>query len=491
MDFKLTGRFVNFFDLNKLTGRFSHNYNIIISIEIRRKKSKVNKKFFILVLVILMVFTGLNKTAAENLSFEEVLELGLKNNIQIKNSKLDYEIAEKDYEIARRNLFPQISLESSYTRMEEGPTTSIPIYMFQSKKREKLVPIDTITREGPQGNYSTSISINQPLYAGGRIRLGVDQAEQGKELTKIQSEQKESEILFQIIQSFYNLLMAEDRVQIEKDALELVQEHKRIARSSFEAGTAIKTDVLKAEIEESKARQRLLEAQNQLSLARERLGNLIGIEEQFSISPPQQEPELELEFKNLLEQALNNRPEFQSLQMNQKLTKTKLELEEKSFYPSFYLNGNYSQQGSDFSPGEGSWTLTISGSMSLYQGGKSSRKQSKIKKQLQQLKQQQSSLKQNIKLEVRQKIMAIEENKQNIKVQNLNLTKAQENLELENKRFKTGVGKSVEVLNAQTTLKQTRISASQAELKYEQSLYELLQKIGKLTDYVEEVVDNE
>ena len=87
--------------------------------------------------------------------------------------------------------------------------------------------------------------------------------------------------------------------------------------------------------------------------------------------------------------------------------------------------------------------------------------------------------------------MKIKEYQNNIKLQRINLKKARESLNIEKKRFEQGLGKSVDVLQAQTTLKQTKMSQMRAEYQYKIALFSLLQKTGKLVDYCEEVVKSE
>lgn len=439
------------------------------------------KRYFLLIFILLFIgvfIFNFNVIAEESLNLKEVVRLGLKNNTEIQNSELDYLNSENDYEIARRELYPEISLESSYTRREEGPMD------FESNS-ETGFPVIT---EGPKDNYNTSLNISQPLYAGGRIRSGIDLAENRRELTGVQHQQQNNEIIYQIIQNYYQVLMAQDRVEIEKEALELVKEHKRLARSSLKAGTAIKSDVLQAEIEESQAEQRLLEAENQFKMTRKRLGNQVGLDSDFQLKTPEVVPEIGLDFNYLWQKAVNNRPEIELLDLNQEIARANLELEQKSHYPGIFLNGNYSAQGSEFEPEEGNWSITISGKITLYEGGKSGKEQDKIKNKLEQLQKEKNNLKNMVEMEIEQKIMEVEENENNIEIQNLNLRKAEENLELEEKRFQTGTGRSVDVLNAQNTFNQTRISRSQAQFTYEQSLYELLLKTGELSEYIKEVI---
>ena len=115
----------------------------------------------------------------------------------------------------------------------------------------------------------------------------------------------------------------------------------------------------------------------------------------------------------------------------------------------------------------------------------------KLKEELQKLALNRDNLEELLSIELENQLLRIEENKRNIELQRLNLQRAEENLALEEKRYQAGTGTNMEVLNAGMVLKTTRIASIQAGYQYEVSLYQLLEKTGRLIDYCEEVIFNE
>ena len=473
------------------------------------KKIRLNLNYIVGFCLVMCLLIGFSQStlSADKISLREALKLGLENNSQLKQARYDTEKSDIDMKRAVRAIFPSVKLESTYTRMGEAPKQPSK-YAFPKAGSTEIklpgmdekVPIDeyymipTEYEKMSKENYQTSITLNQPIYMGGKVRMGIKQARKGKKMTDIQVEQKRAEILNQIIQSYYNVLMARERVAIEKQALRLVREHKEMAKASFEAGTALKTDLLQAEIEETKAIHSLNQAQNQLKMARKNMINTLGIEpksEKIKLDKPDLRPEIELESDQLFNTALKGRPEVRLTKLNREMTETSLDLEEKSNLPQVMLIGNYNWQGSEFSLENGSGNLMLSASMSLFDGGKSNMQEEKYKKELAKIDESRSSLKNMIRLEIEQQIMKIKEHKNNINLQKINLKKARESLEISKKRFEQGMGRSVEVLQAQTTLKQTRMSQMMAKYKHNMALFSLLKKTGQLVDYCKEVINSE
>jgi len=251
---------------------------------------------------------------------------------------------------------------------------------------------------------------------------------------------------------------------------------------------------LQAEIELSKAQNRLKNAKNQFELAKKSFKNQIGIDKSQKITikdSSQLVPEINLDQEKLYEKALANKPELKMMELNQDLTKTNLKLEEKSNFPQIMLIGNYSWQGSELDFENGSGNIVLSASMNLFDSGKSNIKENKIEKELENIKDSKENLKDMVELDIEKQLITIEEKRDDIKLQEMNLKKAEESLTIEEKRFKEGMGRTVDVVQAQTTLKQIKMSKMQAQNEYEIALFEMLNKTGDLVNYCEEVINNE
>lgn len=461
------------------------------------------------IIVFISVFCFSAVYADEFMTFEEALSLGLENNIAIKEGEIERRKAEIDLDTARRAFLPEVSLSTSYTRLfldEKGAGTSN-MYMpdmtkFKDEGDWELFHYITNSMSSimsgleamqlDEDNYQTAISVQQPLYLGGKLKIAYQQAEKVLELVDLQQRQKKNELLFNIIQSYYNVLLAEERVKIEEDALNLIREHKRIAEVSYNAGLSLKTDLLQVEIEENKAILSLENARNDLAMARKLFANLIGAETKdkiFMAPILKVNPVLDKDLAIL--RAKDNRVEFKLLEINQKILELSEKMENSTHLPNVVLMGNYQWQGSEFNFDDGNGSITLALSMNLYDKGFSRNSSMKIKEELDKLGLNKANLEELLAIELENILLRIEENKNNMRLQKLNLLRAEENLALEEKRYQAGTGTNMEVLNAWMVLKQTKIASIQAEYQYELSLYQLMEKTGELLDYCEEVIFNE
>ena len=446
-------------------------------------------KFSLLIIALLISsFFTMTAAAEENIeiSLTEAAEIMLENNRQLQNSRQNIEKAEKDVELSGRGYYPTVNLQSSYTKMESGQMTiDFQELFITGPNPDNSLPMT----ETPDQNYNTSLSLNQPLYLGGRVRIGEDISELGQEMSRIEYQKQLDQTLFNLVQSYYGVLQAQGMVEIRQNALDVVNEHLRIVKVNTEAGTSLRQDLLQTQIEQRKAEEDLIAAENQLQIARKRLAQLLGdSSKNYAVSTPEKNPDPETELDKLINIALEKRAELKSLQINQQMLEKQKELEGNPYRPQISLNGSYNWQGSELDFSEGSWNITLSGSISLYDGGKANLKEEKKEIEASNLENSKTDLEESIKIEIEDTLLSLNHSKEMINLEQLSLENAEENLELANKSYQAGVGTNIDVINAQTSYKQAQISLLQAEYDYEINLFKLLYNTGRISELFKDVI---
>jgi outer membrane protein TolC len=457
-------------------------------------------KFLVLISALLLIITFFSFSAAAEeteISLTEAAEILLENNRQLQNSRQNIEKAEKDVDLSGRGYYPTANLQTSYTKMESGqqiPTGTYLVSPSTGTETVEGVPFEEKilipeTSEGPDENYRTSLSINQPLYLGGRVRIGNDISELGLEISKVEYQKQLDQSLFNLVQSYYGVLQAQGMVEIRQNALDVVNEHLRIVMVNNEAGTSLRQDLLQTQIEQRKAEEDLIAAENQLQIAGKRLAQLLGDSSQnYAVSTPEKNPDPEIELDKLINIALENRAELRSLNINQKMIEKQKELEGNPYRPQISLNGSYNWQGSELDFSDGSWNLTLSGSIPLYDGGKANLNEEKKEIEASNLQNSKVDLEESIKIEIEDTLLSLKHSEEMIELEQLSLENAEENLELTNKSYQAGIGTNIDVINAQTSYEQAQISLLQAEYNYEINLYKLLYNTGRISELFKDVI---
>jgi len=436
-------------------------------------KIKVNKKNTVITLFLLMIlfFSSSAVIAAENLELEEAVKLLIEENRTLKNARQDIDNAEKDEELAVRSYFPTLDLQSSYTKFDEGQQLPLGGY-------------------GPDENYSTSISLTQPIWMGGKVSMQKEIAAYGLEIARTEYEKTVEDQIFSLIQAYYGVLQAEGMVEIRQEALDIVNEHLRVVKNNLEAGIAIRRDLLQSQIEQRNAEEELTAARNNLKIARRRLAQLLNYEAQYSVEKPKTEFDFSLDQDQLFKTAVENDPQLMILELNKEIIKLNQKLEGQYYRPNVSLNGSYDWQGEEFMD-EKSWSMTLGVNVPLYDGGKGGINADKQENELQKLANNRQDLLENLNIEVEDSILTVKENAEKIDLEILSLENAAENLEIANKSYEAGVASNTDVIDAQSTYNQAKISLLQSEYEYDIERFRTLYKSGRLKEYFGDVVNNE
>ena len=432
-------------------------------------------KLISLFLIFLVIFSTSTVLAAEELNLEKAVKLLIEENRTLKNARKDIETAEKDIDLAVRSYFPTLDLRTSYTKLDEGQQTFSPTQGFV---------------EGPDENYSTSISLTQPIWMGGRVSMQKEIAGYGLEIARSKYEQSLEDQIFSLVQAYYGVLQAQGMVEIRQEALDIVNEHLRVVKNNLDAGIAIRRDLLQSQIEQRNAEEDLTAAENDLKIAQRRLAQLLSTNQKYSLTQPAINFNLALEQDKLFQTAVENDQQLLILELNKEIVKLNQKLEGQYYRPNVSLNGSYDWQGEEFMD-EKSWSMTLGVNVPLYDGGKGSINAEKQEKELEKIANNRKDLLENIDIEVEDSILTVKETEEAIELEQLSLENAEENLEIANKSYEAGVVSNTEVIDAQATYNQAKTSLLQTEYKYEIELFRTLYKSGRLKENFEDVINNE
>lgn len=231
--------------------------------------------------------------AGEPLSLDEALQraLGFSTSVQIARARLAQ--AEARVRIARAETRPQIRSLLSYQRTfrsifgtggfpDDGgldpfvPDPTLPLAERVRRLEEALVAVESGgglsgllggASGFPLGQKNTWIgafTVDQPLYAGGRLRKEVEVAEREADVAALTLAEAGSDVIQQVKQAYYEAVLAASLVDIARVSIEHAEEQIRIARVRYNDGTGSELEALRAEVERDNLVPELVDATNTL-----------------------------------------------------------------------------------------------------------------------------------------------------------------------------------------------------------------------------------
>ena len=370
------------------------------------------------------------------LTLEESLALAMKNNQNVRSAREGVEKAQMGIDEARGSFLPSLDLSGGYTR--NGGTRTV------------TTTADEVLQ--------AKLGLTQPIYTGGKNSEAYQRSLLDLKVAQEELRRVEQDVAFQVKEAFYNVLLAQEKVTVSEIAVAAAEEHLRMARARFAAGTVAKFDVLQAEVELANTKPALIRARNSLTLAKENLKKVLVIDLRTPIEVVGEltYARIEVDMEEKKAQAQEKRPEMRQALFRQEIGEREIRVAQAAYYPSFNFSANYQEQSQDYGPYRESWNIGVVLSWNLFDGLITTSKVEQARIELRRVGLTREELQERIKLEVEEAILNLREAEERISTQVKNVELAEESLRLAQVRYENGVGTSTEVLDARHALIQAK-----------------------------------
>jgi cobalt-zinc-cadmium efflux system outer membrane protein len=185
-------------------------------------------------------------------------------------------------------------------------------------KQARLLPnpeIEFFTQETPTNNIGfdqsqNSVALSQKLETGGKRKLRVKAARKEKKVMEMDLQTTIADITAKVKKSFFNVLTTEEELKFAKKTIEIAKSLMSISNQRFKIGDIARIDVLKAEIELSNAKMRVQNAERKYLNTAKMLQTVMGVSDidLNNLLPISTADTPSLNLENLNELLLNNHP---------------------------------------------------------------------------------------------------------------------------------------------------------------------------------------
>src|SRR5881396_3553553 len=399
--------------------------------------------------------------AGRTLTLDECIAIALEAQPRIQATLSDYAAARYRVNQALSPLLPQLSGLVSTTQSQGISATTL-----------------ASTNRNLPDTFLAQVSLSQLLFDFGKNLAATEAARKLAEVAVEDVELQRQLISLAVKEAYTNILFAGRLIRVQEQAVQRAELNLRSAKGFFEVGTRPKSDVARAEVDVANARVDLIRARNALRTARVALNTAMAIDVD---TPTAVQDNLVFEAVNLERgqlrgEALRSRPEYRQ----SKLRVSAAEATERQTFRGFFpdISGTGSYGGSQPQLNE-NWTLGLSLSWSLFDGGNRVAKYQEAKANLEGARQRVKSTELDIIQNVEQAEIAVEEAQERIQAAQALVASAQENFRLAQGRFDAGVGTILELTDAQLALTQAQNTETQALADFRIALYRLDRAVGR------------
>ena len=466
-------------------------------------------KKYIFSLLLTFLISWLQGAAQEQLTLQQVREMALRKNENLKMAGKHLEKAEAQKAAVKTTRLPAFSAtatgiyQDKDMEMEMFLPTQKPNPVTGELEPNILIGPDNNPVIGPDGNpvfnmygwmplsislsgaYMAGVMLEQPVYTGGKINAGHKMANLGIEMASENIKLEQMNTIVESDNAYWTHISIVQKVKLAQQAMDMLDELVEKASDAHEVGMSNRNDLLKAQVEHNNTKLSLQKAKNGLELSRMNLCRITGLpfdtqitalDTAISIHSP---TELMVEYDSII-----GRPEYQLLQRNVAMQEENIRMVRADFLPMVGIQAGYNRiggieiSGTDFS----NTTLNVIASIKipLFHWGEGTKKinAAKIDKEIKELELEKNF--QLLQLETEQSKLNVQLAWERILMNEMAVEQAEENLRVTQDNYELGMETITELLMAQTNWQKTYSEWIDSKTDYKMKETAWLKSTGNL-----------
>jgi outer membrane protein len=201
--------------------------------------------------ILLAATLGFTAHAQEVITLQKAIDLTLQNNLTIKQSKINEELGTADYQQAKNNLLPSLTVnpQASYNF---GRSPNLTTYSYTSQSFLYV-----------NGQASLSLTV----FQGGQLRNQILANKITLDADKTTTEKTKNDLVLNVVTAYLQILTNQDLVTAANQQIGIAKITLDRAQKNFDAGNQTLADLSQAKAGLSTAEYNLTTAQNQLDIS--------------------------------------------------------------------------------------------------------------------------------------------------------------------------------------------------------------------------------
>lgn len=478
------------------------------------------KHMLLVIVSVLVLLSG--HSIAQVLSLDQTIQMASENNDKIKQYREKLEQAESEDREALGNFLPSVTLQANYYHMNDplsidlSPIREAMIQM-QANDQVELSNIYELLQEQPAltseqraelyNQYSSglddllpafgltfrdqdyrmaSLVATQPLFMGGKLLAAKNISAAEKRAAEAELVSVENRIIREAVENYLSIVLLHQAIKTREDVLAGMQQHRQNAQRLYDEGLIARYDLLRAEVAVAEADRNLFDERNNLELAMVAFRNTLGLDDDATvvICDTLAFHSVSDSLGGFLEQAYSHQPILHVISEKRNAASQKYTVEQSRFLPQLVGFGKYELYDKDLSALEPRWIVGVQLSMNIFNGFKDHHRLSAAKSLKREVDFLDVETKRQINLWVNKSYRDMRNAETRFQKLEATVALAEESVRLNDKRFQTGLGTTLEVIDAQLSLEKNLIDRLTSLYEYYKSLTDLLVATGNPSNIV-------
>jgi outer membrane protein TolC len=419
-----------------------------------------------------------------SLTLQQAVTIALEKNPLRKAAIADTKAASAAVREARSFLMPHLSFSETATRGDD------PVYVFGSELRQQRFTsadfaLNKLNSPLPFGNFATRFGGSWNLFDSFATWHGINQAKQMNEATGHQLDRTDQEIVFRVVSSYYDVLLAAKELDVAEQSAKTAQSIMERGQARFDSGLTVESDLLTAKVRMAARLQEVIRARNTLEVARAQLNTAMGmpLDSSFQLTGGLAERKFSMPaVQDVEKQALTNRPDLKRIASEEAAQRQSVSAAKSSFGPRVNAFAGWEMDNPTFVAGGGgnNWLGGIEVQFDIFQGGAKRAELSRqraLEEKVVAMKQAASNA---VRLEVRRAYYETDANRQQIQVARAAIAQAQESLRINQDRYDSGLTTITDLLGAEDAARRSQTDYWEAVYHFQTSYANLELASGSL-----------
>ena len=441
------------------------------------------------ILIVTLFFLGLDMLPlisksqdSTTLSLQQTIDLTLKNSHVLKAAVARNDQASAQLKQAIENKLPNASVSGSYLYLA-NPNIALKTDAFKSSS--DTGGSKTSVPSVHQVMYGI-VNISLPVYAGGKIRYGIESAKYLQQATMLDAESDREAVILNSINAYVNLYKAAVTVNVVKENLRQSREQDSVFSRLERNGLLARNDLLKSELHTSNVELSLLDAQSNLKIATVNMNLMIGYPETAQLNVDSTGFNKNLSVKTIDEyeqMALQSRKDIIALSFRRKAATTGISLAKADLYPTIALTGGYvAADIPHLVTITNAANIGVGVKYSLSSLWKTKAKVAEAKSRETEIMANEDELSDQVKMQVNQSFENFLLSQKKTEVYQKAVVQATENYRITKNKYDNNLVNTTELLDANVSLLQSKINLAVGKADVLLAFSKLLETTGTLTN---------
>lgn len=401
----------------------------------------------------------------EPLDLDSALSTALCSNPSLRQVQAARERASAGVTSAISAFMPKIDMDFSLGR-SNNPVFAFGAKLNQAQFTVQDFQLDRLNDPDYRTNWNTRFRLTQPIFNRGREYVGYRIAEAGESMAREQEKAASQGVLFSVEQAYFRVLLAKEAMAVMDSAVKTAREHERLARKRCEAGLVLKSDVLSATVQRTDMERQRLEAGSQFKMAMAALDRAMGVPQDnvWQLEPVDTCSSVDSEQIHWwIETAASNRPELNLGRKKVDVADYRKQGAQLNFLPAVNFAGMYEQNTDSLDRfGGDSWTFMATASFNIFNGLGDTAGLVAASAEKKAAEEALRDTRARIELEVRQAFYSYQTALKQLEVTRAAVEQAGESMRILKNRYDSGMALMVELLAADTMLKDQQLQQARA-----------------------------